>query len=183
VIVVGGIHHDDNVFVVLGGGSNHRGTAYVDVLDGFFEVATSLSHLSERVQVHTDEIDVVYAVFGDLLPVRLEVAACEQSAVHFRMQRFDAAVENFRRARVFAHVGDFDARFAQCVRGPAGRQDGYAAVREFTRELDDAFFVADAYQRPIDGLAHFDPSFSLSTGVAYGRGRISLRRRRPSIRA
>src|SRR5690554_149519 len=63
--VVGSVHHDGDIVVVLGGGANHGGAADVDVLDGSRQVTVRIRHgLFERIQVHHHHVDGVDAVIA-----------------------------------------------------------------------------------------------------------------------
>src|SRR5690554_4103376 len=63
--VVGSVHHDGDIVVVLGGGANHGGAADVDVFDGSGQVAVRVGNgLFERVHVHHHHVDGVDAVFA-----------------------------------------------------------------------------------------------------------------------
>src|SRR5690606_20231289 len=107
--------------VVLGSGAQHGGAADVDVLDRVLEGAVGFRDgFTEGVQVDHQHVDAVDAVFLQGAHVLVAVAAGQQAAVNLRVQRFYAAVENFRRAGVFGHLGDIEPRVAKLAGGAAG---------------------------------------------------------------
>ena len=74
----------------------------------------------------------------------VDAAPAQQAAVNFRMQGFDAAVHDFRKAGVLGHFLDGDAVTHQELRGAAGGQQLDAALPQFACELNDAGFIGDA---------------------------------------
>ncbi len=105
----------------------------------------------ERIQIHDDEIDRLDAVLRH--DGIVSAAPAENPTVDLRVQRLDAAVHQFRKARVFGHFPRRDAGFRQRAMCVAGAQNFDAARRERRREFDDAGFVGNADERPADRTA------------------------------
>ena len=76
--------------------------------------------------------------------MRRQIAAGEDAAMHFRMQRLDAAVEHFREAGVVTDFGDGESGFAQQSGGAARRQEADAQGGESARKFEGAAFVGKA---------------------------------------
>jgi hypothetical protein len=128
--------------------AHHRRPADVDVLDGFFERAPGLRDgLAERIKVDDHEVDRLDARLLDRRHVLGQVAAREQAAVHFRVQRLQAAVEHLRVAGVVGDLGDFDSVRSEELRRAAGGEDGDTGRHEPARELDETRLVGDADER------------------------------------
>src|SRR5690554_4292400 len=148
--VVGGVHHNGHIVVVLGGGANHGGAADVDVLNGGGQVAVRVGHgVLERVQVdhhHVDGVDAMLAHNGVI-----GTATAKDATVNLRVQGFDPPVHHFREAGVIGHFGDGHLVFLQQTEGSAGGKQLNAAFCEGAAELDDAGFITHADQSATDG--------------------------------
>ncbi|MCY1240520.1 hypothetical protein D9M72_533730 [compost metagenome] len=128
--------------MVLGRRAQHGRAADVDVLDRVGQGAVILGHgLLERVQVHHQQVDRRDAVLGQRGHVLGQVAACQDAAVHLRVQRLDAAVEHFREAGVVGHLRHGQAAVGQQLGGAAGGKQRDAERVQFAREIDDAGLV------------------------------------------
>lgn len=72
--VVAALHHDGDVFMVLGGGAHHGRAADIDILDRVFQRAIRARHgLGERIQIddhHVDRLDVMLVHDGVVWPRR-----------------------------------------------------------------------------------------------------------------
>ena len=104
--VVGGLDHDGDAVVVLGGGADHGGAADVDLLDAGGEVGAAGEGGLERVEVDHHEVDRrrirCCSRVGDVVGV---VAAGEDAAVDGRVQGLDPAVQDLGRAGDLADLG------------------------------------------------------------------------------
>ena len=105
--------HDDDVLVVLRGGSEDRGTADVDLVEEHAAALARRRVLGERIEIHDDQVDRLDALALQLLAVHRIVAAREQRGMDLRMQRLDAPAEERRlsgdvldRARRYALGGE-----------------------------------------------------------------------------
>ena len=108
-VVIGRIDDDGHRFVVLRGGTHHRGAADVDVLDGVGVGAVGLGHGGgERIEIHRQQIDARDVMF--LHDRIVDAAATQQAAVHARMQRLDASVHDLGEAGIRGDFGDREAR-------------------------------------------------------------------------
>ena len=119
--VVGGIDDDGHAGVVFRRTAQHRRAADVDFLDGFFERDLRFRDgFLERIKIHHHQIDGRDVVRLGLRDVLRVVAALEQSAVDFRVERLQPTVEKLGRAGEIRHVDDRQARLTQRGGGAAG---------------------------------------------------------------
>ena len=56
-------------------------------------------------------------MFFQRIAVRLDVTASEDAAMYFGMQRFDAAIEHFRKAGVVTDLRNLETRLLEHLRG------------------------------------------------------------------
>ncbi len=83
--------------------------------------------------------------------VLLVVAALEEAAVDFRVERFDPAVEQFGCAGVFGNVDDRQAGLAERLGGAAGGEQFDSEVMQFLGERGEAGFVGNGEKGAGDG--------------------------------
>ena len=89
-------------------------------------------------------------MFFDGRQVFRQVAAGQDAAMHFRMQRLDAAVEHFRKAGVIADFGNRQAGVTQHFGSAAGRQQLDALRGEALCEFEYTRLAGDGNQRLLD---------------------------------
>jgi hypothetical protein len=95
--------------MIFGGGTQHGGSADIDILYGVGKRAVRLGNgLTKRVEVDDQQIDAIDLMFFEGRHVRITIASREQSAMNLRMQRFNATVEDFWGASVFGNLGDLE---------------------------------------------------------------------------
>ena len=82
------------------------------------------------------------------------VAAVQDAAVDFGMQRLNAAVEHLREASEFGDVFDFYSRVAQKFCGASGGDDFDAECGEFAGEFGESGFIGDAEDGALDAGRH-----------------------------
>ena len=144
--VVGWINHGGDVFMVLGGGAQHRRAADVDVFDRLGHRAVGCGgDLFKRIQIHHQQIDAVDAVLRHRRIV--DAAPAEQTAVDFWVQGLDATVHDLGKAGDIADFAHADAGFAQRARGAAGGDQGNAERVQTACQIDQAGLVGHAQQR------------------------------------
>ena len=103
--VVFRINDDHHVGKILRRGANHRGAAYVDVLQRLLQRGAGLGDgLDERVQVVDHDVDGADAVPFQLVRVLRQVAARENAAMHGWVKRLHAAVQNLREPGHVRHL-------------------------------------------------------------------------------
>src|SRR5690606_24430989 len=78
------------------------------------------------------------------------VAPRQQTAVDFRVQRFDPTVEDFGGAGVLRDLGDFDTGVGKQACRTSCREDTHAAAGKGLRKVDDARFVGHRYESGLD---------------------------------
>ena len=94
--------------MIFGGGTQHGWSANIDILYCVGKRAVRLGNgLTKRVKVDDQQIDAIDLMFFESRHVFVAIAASEQSAMNFRMQRFNPTIEDFWGARVFGNLGDF----------------------------------------------------------------------------
>ena len=93
-----------------------------------------------------------------LLLVGAVPAPVEDAAVHGRMQRLHAALEELGVPGDLGDVADRDAGVLERGRGAAGGDDLDSVARESVRELDQPGLVRDGQERAADpDFAHRGP--------------------------
>ena len=134
--IVGRIHDHGHALPVLGGAAQHGRTADVDVLHGIFHGHIGFGDgLAEGIQVHTNQVDFLDAVFLQGLHVGGHVAAGQQGTVNLGMQGLHPTVANLRETGYIAHARHGKTRFAKQFHRAARGQDlparGYQPTGEF----------------------------------------------------
>ena len=137
--VVDRVHDHTDVGVVLRRSTHHRRAADVDELDARVR--------GERVQVDDDEVDGVDAVFGHVGLVGRVRRIGEQPAVHLRVQRDDAVIEDGRQPGEVGEIGDRHAGLGDGFGGPAAADDPPPGCMQPCGELDDAGLVVHGEER------------------------------------
>ena len=118
-VVVIRANDDRNTIVVLRCGADHGRSADIDILDGLINGRVFTGDgLFERIQVDDQKIDRLDAVLFHNRLIR--TAATEQSAVDEWMQRLDAAVHDFRKARLLRHLDNLETGVTKLAAGAAG---------------------------------------------------------------
>ena len=109
--VIKRVHHHRHAVMIFRRAAQHRRPADINVLNRIVQAHVRLGDgLLERIKIHHDEINRLNAMCADGGFVRLVAANEQQAAVDFRMQGFDAAIEHFGKAGVFADVFHCRAR-------------------------------------------------------------------------
>ena len=136
---------------ILGGGADHGRSADVDVLDEFFEVYARFGgSFFEGVEIHYHHVDGLNAMFGHRARCAGIFAAMQNTAMDFRVQRFDTAIEHFGEAGEVGDVFDFDSGVAQELGGSASGDELDAEIGELTGEIGKAGFVGYAEDGALD---------------------------------
>ena len=149
--VIGGVDHDGDVAVVLGGGADHRRAADVDGLDHGALIGAGGERGLERVEVDHQQVDALDPVLLHGGSMGGLVADAEQAAVDRRVQRLDAAVHDLREAGDGADVGDGEARCLQGTPGAAGRDQLDFGRCQRLGEFDQAGLVEHGEKGAADG--------------------------------
>ena len=126
LILVGAREHGD-VLVVLGGRTQQRGPADVDVLDGFGESRTGSGDRGlEGIEVHDHQIDGWEALLTRAAARSAgNVAASQDAGVDLGMEGLDPAAQDLGLAGEVGHFRDLDAGVQQgSPRAAAGQQLG-----------------------------------------------------------
>ena len=137
---------------VLGGRTQHRRAADVDVFDDIVEGAGRIHrHAYERVEIQHQQVDRFDAVLRHHRIVG--PAAPEQAAMHHRVQGLDPAVHHFREPGEVADVLDGQACIAQRLCSAAGRDQFDIEGGKRTAQVGQAGLVGHRQQRAADGQA------------------------------
>ncbi len=151
--IVGGIHHNSDIGVVLGGATQHRRPAHIDVLDDLVIVHAGLRHrCREGIEIHDEQVDGqdAFALHHRIVGA----TAAEEATVDLRMQRLDAPVHDLRKAREIGHFTHFDAGIGQRTRGTAGGQQLHATRHQLARELQQPGLVRNGNESAADRQIH-----------------------------
>ena len=108
--------------------------------------------LAERVQVHHDEFERLDAEFLQRRGVLGLAQVGQQSRVHPRVQRLDAAVEHLGEAGELLDRRDRNTSGRNGFRGRPGRDDRDARLVQARGQFGQTRLVVDADQRPSDRL-------------------------------
>jgi hypothetical protein len=149
--VVAGIHDHADVRVILRGRANHRGSADVDLLDGFGarHIGTR-DRLLERVQIHDDEVDRRDLLRRQIRAVVFAVAPRQDAAVDARVQRLDAAAQHLGTPRQRRDLGHLEPVVGQDSSGSARGDQLDAQLRQRPCELDETALVVDGKESSRD---------------------------------
>ena len=144
-IVVRRVANDSNIVVVLGRRAEHRGTAYVDLLDGFCHRSALFGDgLAERIEIDADQVDELNAVLTECLQVARHIAACQQSTMHLGVEGLDTTIADFGETR---HLGDTDGGdtcLLEKTPGTAGGDDVPTTLFQTLYEGNESRLVAYA---------------------------------------
>ena len=122
--------------------AQHRRSADVNVFNRVVQTHVRLGDgLLEGIKIHHDEINRLNVMRADGGLVRLVAANEQQAAVDFRMQGFDAAIEHFGKAGVFADVFHRQPGLAQRFGGAAGGKNLNSGFCQNLCERNQARFV------------------------------------------
>ena len=120
IIIIGWVGQDRDICVVLRGAAHHRRSTDVDILDDVIARGTLRHGLRKGIKVHDDKVDCANVMFFHRRCVFGIVANGKQSAMHFGMQRFDAAVHHFGKACKLANVLHLKPCITQRLGGTTG---------------------------------------------------------------
>ncbi len=141
--VIGRLDNDGDITVVFRGGADHRRAADIDILDAIVEAGAARHGFLKRIKIDDQKIDRPNAMRAHRFGMRGVAADGEQTAMHGRMQRLDAAVHHFRKAGQIGHVDHVQTGLAQLFARAAGRNQLDAVVVQRVGELDQAGLVRD----------------------------------------
>jgi hypothetical protein len=148
--IIGRVGHNRDALVILRGGADHRRAADVNILDDLVSGSALRHRLRERIEVDHHEVDRRNGVLrhrGDMLRI---IPHREQPAMHLGMQRLDPPVHHFGKAGEIGDVVDGEPRFAQRLRGAAGRHQRHAVTGKRLPQLHKPRLVGHRKQRPPD---------------------------------
>ncbi len=112
--VIGGIHHRQHRLVVLGGRSQHRRAANVDVLDGVVEAHAGARYGGvEGIEVNGYEVEGLDAAGGERGHVGRLVPARQQPGVDRGVERLDPSVQDLGESGDLVHRGDPDSTLSE----------------------------------------------------------------------
>ncbi len=147
--VVGAVHHDRDVLMVLCRRPHHRGTADIDVLDRLIKRESPAAHRLEGVEVHHHKVDGFDAVL--LHNGVVDTPAPEDAPVDLRVEGLYPPVHHLRRTGVGGDFGKRNPRLRERRPGAAGTQETIIMLDEHLCKIDDAGFIPDRQQCPLHG--------------------------------
>ena len=122
--------------------AQHRRPADVDVLNRVVQFHVRPGDgLLEGIKIYDDEINRPNVMCADCGFVRFVAANEQQAAVNFWMERFDAAIEHFGKAGVFADVFHRQPGLAQRFGGAAGGKNFNSGFCQNLCERNQARFI------------------------------------------
>ena len=136
--------------------TNHRRSADINVFDAVVEIGTLRDGGFKRVEIDRHQINRRNPMRCHLRQMLGQIAPAQNAAMHLRHERFHAAIQNFRKARMVGHILHGHARLAQRLGGAAGGENLYAARREKTAKFNQPGFVGNGKQRAArrDHISH-----------------------------
>lgn len=139
--------------MVLGGRTDHRRPADVDLLHALVGRRARGDGLAERVEVDDDEVERLDAQLFQLPPVVGETEIGEDAGVDLGVQGLDPAVEALGEAGQLLDLDDRDARRGDLRGGGAGGDELDTGLVQLAGELFEPGLVVDADERaPNDPL-------------------------------
>ncbi len=109
MLVVVGRDHNCDVTMIFCGGTDHRWSANIDVFDCVFEGAVGPRNGGFKgIQIDDHQINRRNVVVRHHAVIR-----AQNSAMNFRVQRFNAAVHHLGKARVVRDFDDVDTLIAE----------------------------------------------------------------------
>ena len=136
---------DGHARVVLRGGTDHRRSPDVDLLDRLgLRHARPRHGLLERIEGDDDQIDRRDPVLRERGEMLGDVSAGENPAVDLRVQGLDPPVEHLGESGGVRHIDHPYPRLAEELRGASGRKDLDAERGKGLSELADAGLVVNA---------------------------------------
>ena len=131
--VLGWIHHDGHVFVVLCCRTNHGRTADIDIFNGFCSGYVWFGNgFTERIEVHSHQINAFDAVFLHSFHMFRIITDSEDASVNLGMQCFHTAIHHFRKS---GHFGNRFYRNACCCNGLHGTAGGNDFHTQFMKSF------------------------------------------------
>ena len=150
-VIVGRVADDDHVLVVLGRRTQHGRAADIDVFDRVFQGAIGLGDGAlERVQVDHHHVDGRHVVLDQFRHVLREIAARQDTTMHFRVQGLHAAIEHLRETRVIGDFRDGNTVVCQQFGGAAGGQEVDAEGGQGAGEVENAGLVGNGEESLFD---------------------------------
>src|SRR5208282_2768444 len=149
--VIAGRGNHRNILKILCCRPDHRRAADIDVFNQLLEVRAQLGgSLFEGIQVDYHHVDSRDAMLGHRCPMTAVLAAMQDPAVNFRMQRLDAPVQHFREPGQLGDISDGDAGVAQQLGRAASRNQFHAKCGKAAGKIYQSGFVSDAKNGTLD---------------------------------
>ena len=158
------IHHHGDAVMILGRAAEHGRTADIDVFDRLMQAHPGAGDgLLEGIKIHDHQINR-WNLMGRRGGFMLRVAPnVQQSTVDFGMQRFDPAVQHFRKARVGAQISDLQPGLAEGFGGASGRDQLDPGRLQGLGQVNQAGLVGNREQCACDSC-HKRTSFAPNSG-------------------
>ncbi len=137
------VGRDSDIGMVLRRRADHRRPADIDVLDAIVIRRAARDRLFERIEIHIEKIDgedVVRRHRGDMVG---RVAHRQEPAMNGGMERLDAPIHHFRKARRLAHITHRQAGSRQRGFCAAGGDERHAQFMQRARVVDEAILIGE----------------------------------------
>ena len=134
--------------VILRGRAHHRRAADVDLLDALVDARARGDRLTERVEVHDDEVELLDTEVLELLHVIALARVGEDTGVHLRVQRLDATLEALGEARELLDRRDGDAETRDELARTARRDDLHPGLVQAAGALLEPLLVVHRDESP-----------------------------------
>ena len=134
--------------MVLRGGTDHRRSADVDLLDRFGAGHVRAGHRGlEGIEVADDQIDRADLVRLHVRLIFREFATGENATMNFRVQRLHSATEHLGAGGQLGHVEHRNAGVSNRACRPARGHELYAQLIQLLREFNESRLVRHGKQR------------------------------------
>ena len=121
-----------------------------------FSISSSKAHaglgggLLEGVEIYHHHVDGLDAMLGNSRAMSGILAAMQNAAVHFGMERLHSSVQHFGKAGQFGNVLHRDAGVAQQFGGAPGGDQFHSQPGKLAGEVGQAGLVGNAENGPLD---------------------------------
>ncbi len=133
--------------MVLGGSTDHRGAADIDVFNSKLKRAVrTRNRLLKGIEVHADDVNRTDVVVCESLHVLGHAAACKNPGVNVRIKRLHAPVKHLGKPRVVGNLTAGDAFFLQKLCGSARGENRIPELNEPAGKVGDTGLIRNTDQ-------------------------------------
>ena len=148
VVILGRIHHDGYIFIVLSCRTYHGRTTDIDVFDGFCAGDVRFCNgFTEWIQVNSHQVDTGDAVFFHGFHMVWVITDSQDAAVNLWMQSLYSAIHHFRKTSHFGNRFHWNASVGNGFHGAASRNNFYAQFMKPLSKGNHTGFIRYADER------------------------------------